>query len=85
MIHHLSSMIGPSHTGCSHPTLGWVRAVPCPFYGGLLDRLRDAWALLRGNAYAIRWPVSGELEAALHDLPAPCVQGLMNIWREDRP
>jgi hypothetical protein len=43
----------------------WVRAVPLPFYGGILDRLRDAWAVLRGKAYAVRWPQPGELEIAL--------------------
>lgn len=60
MIHRLGSMIGSR--GVSTP-LG--RAVPLPFYDGFLGRLRDAWAVLRGRAFAVRWPVSGELEEAL--------------------
>jgi len=44
----------------------WVRAVPEPFYGGLLDRIRDAWSVIRGETFAIYWPKAGELETALN-------------------
>lgn len=60
MIHRLGSMIG---SGCVSTPMG--RAVPLPFYEGVLGRLRDAWAVLRGRAFAVKWPVSGELEEAL--------------------
>lgn len=30
------------------------------------DRFRAAWAVLTGRAFAVRWPVTGELEAALY-------------------
>lgn len=43
----------------------WVRAMSLPFYGGLLDRARDAWAVIRGKCFAIHWPQHGELEEAL--------------------
>jgi hypothetical protein len=45
----------------------YVRAVPEPFYGGLLDRIRDAWSVICGETFAIYWPKAGELEAALGD------------------
>jgi hypothetical protein len=44
-----------------------VRAMHEPFYGGLFDRMRDAWAVLRGpeHAVAVRWPKHGEFEQAI--------------------
>ncbi|MBB5762186.1 hypothetical protein HNR01_001806 [Methylorubrum rhodesianum] len=71
MIHRLHHMIGSPQVGQSHPTMGYVRAVPCPFYGGLLDRLRDAVAVVRGEAFAVKWPEGGELEKALGSNPRP--------------
>lgn len=65
MIHRLHHMIGSAQDSQSHPTMGYVRAVPCPFYGGLFDRLRDAREVIVGRAFAVRWPKGGELEAAL--------------------
>lgn len=43
----------------------WVRAVPLPFYDGLLARLRSAWEVVCGRAYPVRWPDAGDLERAL--------------------
>jgi hypothetical protein len=43
---------------------GWVRAVAEPYSGG---RLKAAWWVLTGRAYAFRWPKPGELETALRD------------------
>jgi len=64
-------MIAPSNiqAGITLPDgrEAWVRAVPEPFCGGLLDRLRDALAIIRGKAFAVQWPAPGELERALHD------------------
>lgn len=42
-----------------------VRAVPEPFYDGLLARLRSAWEIVCGRAYPIKWPMPGELERAI--------------------
>lgn len=68
MVHKLDSLIGsPDVRACVEvPGDGryWVRAVPLPFYGGLFDRLNDAWAVIKGNAYAVRWPEPGEFEQA---------------------
>jgi hypothetical protein len=43
----------------------WVRAVPCPFYDGLLARMRSAWEVVCGRAYPCAWPQAGDLERAL--------------------
>ena len=71
MIHRLGSMIGSPDVSAGLPDGRYVRAVPSPFYGGLFDRARDAWAVLRGNVFAVHWPADGELEAALNGEPAP--------------
>lgn len=42
-----------------------VRAVPLPFYDGVLARLRAAWEIARGRAYPCAWPEPGELERVL--------------------
>jgi hypothetical protein len=65
MIHHLGDMVTGPGAQTRLPDGRWVRAVPLPFYGGLFDRCRDAWAVIRGDAYAVRWPEAGELEDAL--------------------
>lgn len=70
MIHRLRDMIGSDdcRTPIGDGTLleqHWVRAVPLPFYTGVLGRIRDAWAVVRGDAYAVRWPEPGELEDAM--------------------
>jgi hypothetical protein len=41
------------------------RAVPMPYKHGIIGRLKDATAVLKGNAHAIKWPESGDLEKAL--------------------
>lgn len=48
----------------------WVKAVhePPPF-----NRIKAAWAVLTGRAYAIQWPKNGEFEQAMvvngYDVP----------------
>lgn len=70
MIHRLHHMIGSPE--CSTEKDGrWVRAVPMPFYGGLFDRARDAWAVLTERAFAVRWPEPGEFEAAANHRLVP--------------
>jgi hypothetical protein len=65
MIHQLRDLI--PHEGCSTqiPTGQWVRAMHEPFYGGLLDRLNDALAIIKGKAFAVKWPKHGEFEQAI--------------------
>lgn len=43
----------------------FCRAVPEPFYYGLLGRLSGALSVLMGSAYPIEWPEAGDLERAL--------------------
>ncbi len=40
--------------GSADTTTEKGRAVPMPYASGLLARLKDAWAILKGNAYAIK-------------------------------
>lgn len=44
-----------------------VRAVPLPFYDGILARLRSAWEIFCGRAYPVAWPQAGDLEKALNE------------------
>lgn len=68
----LRDMIGFSGDQAGLPDGRWVRAVPAPFPFGLLGRLRQAWAVITGDAVAVTWPNAGDLEAALnpHNGPA---------------
>lgn len=75
MIHRIHNMIGSADTAAQITRrdgdlawAAWVWAVPCPFRGGLFDRLADAWAVLTERAYAVRWPQPGELEDAVAPL-----------------
>lgn len=43
----------------------WVRAVPLPYHANFFERLRPAFLVLTGRAYAIDWPEDGDLEKAL--------------------
>lgn len=62
-IHRLSDMIGTDDNSSTAFGLeGYFRAVPLPYCGA---RLRAAWYVLTGKAYAVRWPEPGELESAL--------------------
>jgi hypothetical protein len=61
-IHRLADMIGSQNNQAGLPDGRWVRAVPMPYQGA---RLKAAWAVLRGMAYAVEWPQSGDLEKAL--------------------
>ena len=64
MIYTLLSLIGDKSCQTNMPGTGgrWVRAVPLPYYGGYI---KGAWAVLTGKAVAVRYPVTGELEAAI--------------------
>jgi hypothetical protein len=61
-IHRLADMIGSKNVAAQLPDKSWVRAVPEPFTG---NRLKAAWTVLCGHAYAVEWPEPGDLEKAL--------------------
>jgi len=73
MIFHLRDMVGSKNcaTGLKKKSKSggineiWVRSVPLPFYDGLFERFRNAWKIIKGEAYPIYWPQPGELEEAL--------------------
>lgn len=60
MIHRLKDLIGPASevSACG-------RVPPDPVPAGVFGRLRDAWAVVCGRAFAVAWPKPGELEEAL--------------------
>jgi hypothetical protein len=65
VIFRLNDLIPSSDCTTQIETGQWVRAMHIPFRGGLLDRLHDALAVFRGEAYAVRWPNHGEFEQAM--------------------
>lgn len=67
MIHTLQNMIGNQNTKTRDDNGNYVRAVPLPFHGGIIQRLVSAWWVVVGKAYAVQWPKPGELEKLIHD------------------
>jgi len=65
MIFSLRDLIPDACMGRQIGTGQWVRAMHVPFQGGIIDRGRDAWAVLTGRAVAVRWPHDGEFEQAI--------------------
>ena len=67
MIFALRDLIPSSQAGTQIATGQWVRAMHLPFYDGLIERFRNAWAVLKGPhcAVAVRWPKDGEFEQAI--------------------
>lgn len=57
-IHRLADMIGSKDTEVH----GGYRAVPLPYRG---RRLKAAFLVLTGKAFAVAWPDPGDLERAL--------------------
>lgn len=66
MIMSLASMIATKNVQAGLPGGVWVRAVPMPYRGNLVERCADAIAIITGRAYAVTWPEPGELERALN-------------------
>lgn len=65
MVYTIRDLVGSADVMTGPDVHGqWSRAVPLPFYGGYFAA---AWAVLRGKAVAVRYPVVGELEQALRD------------------
>lgn len=63
MIYAIRDLIGSADCQSGPDSFGrWSRAIPLPFYGG---SVAGAWAVFMGRAVAVRYPVAGELEAAL--------------------
>ena len=67
MIFTLRDLIPHSQAMTYSLTGQWVRAMHLPFYDGLIERFRNAWAVLKGPhcAVAVRWPKDGEFEQAM--------------------
>lgn len=66
MILSVANLIPDAAVGAEVSPGRWVRAMHEPFRGGLLDRLRDAAAVLKGrDVFAVRWPKHGEFEEAM--------------------
>lgn len=65
-IHSLGSMIAPRGISTISPNGNVVRAVPEPYYSYLPERIRAAWWIIRGKAYAVTWPKAGDLEEILN-------------------
>jgi len=63
-IHSLADMIGDPNT-----TTPEGRAVPLPYLATFPQRLRAAWWVLAGRAFAVRWPEPGELEQCVNPIP----------------
>lgn len=65
MIYKLRDLIPSASCGTQIATGQWVRAMHEPFYDGLIERGRNAWAVLAGRAVAVQWPKHGEFEQAV--------------------
>ena len=64
MIYTIRDLVGRADCqGCDSQGR-WSRSIPLRYYGGYLSA---AWAVLRGQAVAVRYPHLGELEQALQD------------------
>lgn len=61
-IHRLSDIIARpgNQTGLSNGT--WVRSILMPYDG---NKIKAAWCVLTGKAYALQWPEPGDLEKIL--------------------
>lgn len=62
-VHTLASIFNP-HCESSPDGERWYMAVASPYWGG---RLRAAWWVLTGRAFALQWPEPGDLERAIYD------------------
>lgn len=58
-IHRIEDIYHPG-VGCGLPDGRYVAAVCEPYTAG---RLKAAWAVFTGKAYAFEWPAPGDLEA----------------------
>lgn len=78
MIYTIRALIGSADCLTLDERGRWSRAIPIRYYGGYVQA---AWAVLTGNAVAVRYPVAGELEQALQETggirvgPPPGVPG----------
>lgn len=61
-VHRIADIFGDESVAHGLPDGRWVTAVSVPYPGG---RLRAAWMVLTGRAYALEWPEAGDLERVL--------------------
>jgi hypothetical protein len=77
MIYDLKSVIPSSECGTYLAGSNrYVRAMHLPFYPGLKERFRDAWAVFSrpGKVVCLSWPKDGEFELALMEKSKPTGQ-----------
>ena len=60
-VHTVHDMFSPN-CKVSSSIFGWVAAVCLPYDG---NKIRAAWWVLTGRAYAVVWPKDGDIEAAI--------------------
>lgn len=60
-VHTIGDMFHPD-VQAGLPDGRWVKAVAEPYTAG---KLRAAWWVLTGHAYAVQWPKAGDLEKAI--------------------
>lgn len=61
-VHRLQDVLGRNGCQAGLPDGRWVRAIPEPYTA---NRLRAAWEVFQGRAYAFQWPKAGDLEDIL--------------------
>lgn len=61
----ISDVIVPRDVGVQLDDGSYGRAVPLPFYDGLIARALAGWRVFRGQAVAFKWPTDEELNATL--------------------
>lgn len=62
-MYRIADMIAPFGTEVNDGGR-WLRAVPVPYRANFFERLKPAWLVLTGRAYAIDWPEPGDFEKA---------------------
>jgi len=61
-VHRIWNVYSPNVRAQLPDKSRWVAAVGEPYEGNLLERLRAAWWVFTGRAYALEWPKPGDLE-----------------------
>jgi hypothetical protein len=64
-MYRIADMIGPQFVQRRLLDGRFVRAVPIPYPTKIRERLKPAFLVLIGKAYATQWPEDGDLEKAL--------------------
>jgi hypothetical protein len=65
MIFRIRDLLPSPNASTQIGTGQWVCAMHEPFYDGLIERFRNAWAVIKGDAVTVYWPKNGEFEQAM--------------------